>query len=100
MNKNNNIPGPFSHLPIFAEATEDNEEIMRPLSVEDEMRLMYEKKYERDLKESREQGRTEGEASGRAAEKLEIARAMKVGNVPVEEIIKFTGFSREAIDKL
>ena len=100
MNKNNNIPGPFSHLPIFAEATEDNEEIMRPLSVEDEMRLMYEKKYERNLKESREQGRTEGEASGRAAEKLEIARAMKAGNVPVEEIIKFTGLSREAIDKL
>ena len=104
MSKNNNIPGPFSHLPIFAEATEDDEEIMRPLTVEDEMRLFYEKKHERKLKESLEQafeqGRTEGEASGRAAEKLEIARALKISNAPVERIIKYTGISREEIDKL
>ena len=101
---NKNILYPFSNLPIFVETTEDDEEIMRPLTVEDEMRLFYEKKYERKLKESLEQAfeqaRTEGEASGRAAEKLEIARAMKAGNMPVGKIIKCTGLSREEIDKL
>ena len=100
---NKNILYPFSNLPIFVETTEDDEEIMRPLNVE-EIILFYEKKYERKLKESLEQAleqaRTEGEASGRAAEKLEIARAMKAGNMPVGKIIKCTGLSREEIDKL
>ena len=30
----------------------------------------------------------------------ETARAMKVGNEPVEKIVKYTGLSREEIDKL
>ena len=47
-----------------------------------------------------EQGRTEGEASGRAAEKLEMARAMKEDNKPVDEISKYTGLSIEEIEKL
>ena len=54
MNKNNNIPDPFSHLPIFAEATEDDGEIMRPLSIEDEMRIFYENKYKRGVRKETE----------------------------------------------
>ena len=55
---------------------------------------------EKGIKQGLEQGRTEGEASGRAAEKLEMAMAMKEGNKPVDEISKYTGFSREEINKL
>ena len=107
MNKNNNIPGPFSHLPIFAEATEDDGEIMRPLSIEDEMRIFYENKYkreyERKLKEYQqafEQGRTEGEASGRAEREIEMARALKDRGVSIEIIAETSGLSAEEIDKL
>ena len=103
MNKNNNIPGPFSNLPIFAEATGDDEEIMRPLSIEDEMRIFYENKYkreyERKLKEYQqvfEQGLEQGLSAGRR----EIAKVMRNDGEPVEKIIKYTGLSKEEIDKL
>ena len=79
---------------------QDDEEIKRMMSVEDEMRLFYEKKYEkkyeRDLKERFEQGSEQG----RIADKLETARAMKADNEPVEKIVKYTGLSRDEIDKL
>ena len=87
---------------------QDDEEIKRMMSVEDEMRLMYEKKMERELnerlekaqKQSLEQGRSEGEASGRAKREIEMAKAMKEDNKPVDEISKYTGLSREEINKL
>ena len=45
-------------------------------------------------------GLAEGEASGRAAEKLEMAKAMKADNEPLEKIAKYTGLSIEDIDRL
>ena len=47
-----------------------------------------------------EQGRTEGEASGRAEREIEMAKAMKSENEPVDKIIRYTGLSAEAIEKL
>ena len=98
---------------------QDDEEIKHMMSVEDEMRLAYEKKYEKKedemrlmyeekleqgrkqiLEQGREQGRTEGEASGRAAEKLEMARALKDRGVSIEIIAETSGLSTEEIDKL
>ena len=91
---------------------QDDEEIKHMMSVEDEMRLAYEKKMERQLnerleeaqkqalKQGLEQGRTEGEASGRAAEKLEMARALKDRGVSIEIIAETSGLSAEEIDKL
>ena len=107
MNKNNNIPGPFSNLPIFAEATEDDEEIMLPLSIEDEMRIFYENKYkreyERKLKEYQqvfEQAKKQGLVQGLSAGRREIARVMRNDGEPVEKIIKYTGLSGEEIQQL
>ena len=42
----------------------------------------------------------EGFDDGRAAEKLELAKAMKADNEPVEKIIRYTGLSAEEIEKL
>ena len=50
--------------------------------------------------EGLEQGRTEGEASGRAAEKIEMARAMKSEGIDAETIAKVSGLSAEEIEKL
>ncbi len=50
--------------------------------------------------EGLEQGRTEGEASGRAEREIEMAKAMKNDNKPVDEISKYTGLSAEEIGKL
>ena len=50
--------------------------------------------------EGLEQGRTEGEVSGRAAEKLDMARAMKSEGIDVETIAKVSGLSVEEINKL
>ena len=47
-----------------------------------------------------EQGRTEGEASGRAERELEMAKAMKVDNEPVEKIVKYTGLPKEKVELL
>ena len=47
-----------------------------------------------------EEGRTEGEASGRAAERLEMAKAMRSENINIETIIKISGLTREEIEKL
>ena len=50
--------------------------------------------------EDLEQGRTEGEASGRAEREIEMAKAMKSENEPVDKIIRSTGLSAETIEKL
>ena len=55
---------------------------------------------EEGLEQGRTEGLAEGEVSGRAAEKLDMARAMKEDNKPVDEISKYTGLSTEEIDKL
>ena len=50
--------------------------------------------------EGLEQGRTEGEASGRAAEKIEMAKAMKDKGYSTDEISELTGLSSDEIKKL
>ena len=46
------------------------------------------------------EGIAEGKAEGIAEGKAEVARAMKAADVPVEEIVKFTGLSEEAVASL
>ena len=48
----------------------------------------------------KKEGFEDGEASGRAAEKIEMAKAMKADNEPLEKITKYTGLSIEDIDRL
>ena len=55
---------------------------------------------EEGIEQGRTEGLAEGEVSGRAAEKLDMARAMKEDNKPVDEISKYTGLSAEEIGKL
>ena len=52
------------------------------------------------IAEAKEEGIAEGEASGRTAEKIEMARAMKNDKEPIDKIIKYTGLSKEEIEKI
>ena len=83
---------------------QDDEEIKHMMSVEDEMRLVYERKLERELKEGLEKGldqaKKQGLEQGLSAGRREIAKVMRNDGEPVEKIIKYTGLSREEIDKL
>ena len=49
-----------------------------------------------DMQEAKEEGKTEGEA----IKALEMAKAMKNDNKPVDEIAKYTGLSKEKIEML
>ena len=71
---------------------QDDEEIKRMMSVEDEMRLIYETRLEKGLEQAIKQGET--------SKALEMAKAMKADNMPVEEISKYTGLPVEEISKL
>ena len=52
------------------------------------------------LEQGRSEGIAQGEASGRAEREIEMAKAMKSENEPVDKIIRYTGLSAEAIEKL
>ena len=52
------------------------------------------------IAEAKEEGIAEGEASGRAAEKIEMARAMKNDKEPIDIIMKYTVLSKEEIEKI
>ncbi len=47
-----------------------------------------------------EKGLQQGLEQGKLAEKLEIARKMKLKEVPVEDIVELIGLSAEEIEKL
>ena len=55
---------------------------------------------EEGLEQGRTEGLAEGEVSGRAAEKLDMAKAMKSENIDIETIIKVSGLTKEEIDSL
>lgn len=59
---------------------------------------------EKGLQEGRakglQEGRAEGRAEGRMAEKRDTARAMLKGHLTVEQVMTFTGLSREEVAKL
>ena len=74
-------------------------EIVASIKASDEIGVKYMNAYEEriyDMQEAKE----EGEASGRAAEKLEMAKAMKAKNYALDEISELTGMSREEIERL
>ena len=52
------------------------------------------------IAEAKEEGLAEGEASGRAEREIEMAKAMKSENEPVDKIIRYTGLSAETIERL
>ena len=79
---------------------QDDEEIKRMMSVEDEMRLVYEKKYEKKYEKGIKEAKKQGLEQGLSAGRREIAKVMRNDGEPVEKIIKYTGLSREEIDKL
>ena len=101
-------------------AFQDDEEIRRMMSVEDEMRLIYENRLKRQLKEGiekgveqeleqvrkqcieqgLEQGLEQGIEQGELSKATEMARAMKADNEPVEKIVRYTGLSEEEIRRL
>ena len=114
-------------LEYFEETTDDKalssgyeriirlNEIVTSVKANDEIGVKYMNAYEErmhDIQEAREQGEeigrsegleagiAQGEASGRAERELEMAKAMKNDNKPVDEIARYTGLSAEEIGKL
>ena len=87
---------------------QDDEEIKHMMSVEDEMRLVYERKLERELKEglekgleqAKKQGLEQGLEQGIELKAQEMARALKDRGISIEIIAETSGLSREEIDKL
>ena len=80
------------------------EGMLTGITVEKYGEVMKKEGFEDGRAEVLEQGRTEGlaqgEASGRAAEKIEMARAMKGENLDIETIVKVSGLTREEIEQL
>ena len=102
-------------LEYFEETTDDKalssgyeriirlNEIVSSIKANDEIGVKYMNAYEErmhDIQEAREQGEAQGEASGRAERELEMAKAMKVDNEPVEKIVKYTGLPKEKVELL
>ena len=58
------------------------------------------KGYTRGVIEGEAKGRVEGRAEGRAEANLDNARRMKADGMPVELIAKYTGLTKEAVEKL
>ena len=114
-------------LEYFEETTDDKalssgydriirlNEIVASIKANDEIGVKYMNAYEErmhDIQEAREQGEeigrsegleagiAQGEASGRAERELEMAKAMKNDNKPVDEIAKYTGLPKEKIEML
>ncbi len=57
-------------------------------------------KYYRDLKNVVDTLFDEGKAEGKEERNFEIARQMNSAGEPIEKIIRFTGLTKEEIEKL
>lgn len=61
-------------------------------------------KIYRDIKNivdtAKAEGKIEGKAEGKIEEKIEIAKQMKKEKEPIEKIMRYTGLSKEEIEKL
>ena len=68
------------------------EGMLKGITVEEYGRVMK--------KEGLEEGKAEGLAEGEASKALEMAKAMKADNEPADKIAKYTGLSKEEIEKL
>ena len=86
---------------MFRELTQEE---AREMSRQDGYDLGIEEGIEQGLEKGLEKGRIEGiaqgEATGRAAEKLEMAKALKDRGVAIEIIAETSGLSAEEIEKL
>lgn len=114
-------------LEYFEETTDDKalssgyeriirlNEIVSSIKASDGIGVKYMNAYEErmhDIQEAREQGEKTGEergrtegleagiAQGEASKALEMAKAMKVDNEPVEKIVKYTGLPKEKVELL
>ena len=80
------------------------EGMLRGITVEEYGEVMKREGFDDGKAEGLEQGRSEGiaegEASGRAAEKLEMAKALKAKGVDIDIIAETSGLSKEDIEKL
>lgn len=56
--------------------------------------------YRRGLKEGLQQAKDKWLAEGKAEGKAEVAKAMLLGGMPMEQIMLFTGLSAEQIEAL
>ena len=79
---------------------QDDEEVKRMMSVEDEMRLIYENRLEQGIEQAKKEFLKQGLEQGTEQTKREMARVMKADNKPVEEISKYTGLSIKEIEAL
>ena len=70
--------------------------MLRGITVEEYGEVMKKEGFE----DGKAEGIAQGEASGRAAEKLEMASAMKAENIDIDTIAKVSGLSVEEIEKL
>ncbi len=70
--------------------------LIRRLKADEEWRSDSMLTYEQALAKKVEEGKKEG----RKESKLEIAKSMVSDNLPIVTIIKYTGLSREEIEKL
>ncbi|MEE0182471.1 MAG: hypothetical protein UEP31_11675, partial [Anaerovoracaceae bacterium] len=68
--------------------------------VEKRSRELAEHTRASEIYQAREEGIAQGEASGRAAEKIEMAKAMKDKGYSTDEISELTGLSSDEIKKL
>lgn len=64
------------------------------------LREMAQIDYNSGMKKAKDEGRAEGRAEGKAEEKIEVARNMKADGESVEKIMRYTGLSKEEIEKL
>ena len=78
--------------------------MLKGITVEEYGEVMKKEGFEDGRAAGLEQGRTEGlaegEASGRAAEKIEMARALKAKGVDIDIIAETSGLTKEEIEKL
>ena len=82
--------------------------MFKELTQEEAMEMSRQDGYDLGIEKGIEQGRSEGfaegekigEERGEASKALDMARAMKEDNKPVDEISKYTGLSIEKIEKL
>ena len=68
--------------------------------VDTKLHVAREEGKEEGKEEGREEGKEEGREEGKRQKQIEIAKKMKLKDKPIEEIIDFTGLSKEDIENL
>ena len=74
--------------------------LMTEWNWDDALAYRYKEGHEDGLEKGREEGLKMGVDKGMADRTLDIARKMKAGGQPLDEISKYTGLSLETIEQL